>query len=230
MKIFVLLVSIFLSYTGIYSQGIEIYSLNGRYKVIIEGRKDEGFIGDQLVSLFHENIKVWTKRIPAELLMYPIVSNIGEVAIPHYSYIIFYDSLGKEKHSYKLGINETIWDETIANPIHGFSPSGDRYYVICNNFILCLDNSVRQIWRDTMDYQCQPRTLQFYKDKVLFSYWTTGDTISDIICVYDRDDARVWQHTSAQPLKILIDSTNGKLIAVDKYQSVKFDLENKNAP
>ena len=135
MRIIILFASILFFYIGSYSQGIKIYSLNNRYKITIEGRIDEGFVGDQLINLFYKDIKVWTKRIPAELLMYPIVSNIGEVAIPHYSFIIIYDSLGRQKSSYKLGINETIWDETFANPIHGFSPSGDRYYVVCNNSI-----------------------------------------------------------------------------------------------
>ncbi len=197
-------------------------SPNNDYTVVINGSYYEGFVGSQKVSLLDISGNViWEKLIPKNNnIQKPIVSNIGEVALPLTEGIRFYDQFGEIKGTYSPNTEEKLCYKTDWPTAYAYSLDGKNYYTFLlkkngrNSSILfvSMTNSGRINWKiDLGNYR--PSYIQFHTDRIIIDDFSGAsmhyvnrcyifDEIGSIISYYDVD-----LHTVHYP-PIIIESIN----------------------
>jgi hypothetical protein len=235
MKTIILITLIYASTGSLCSQVIE--SLNGHFRVKIVGETTEEGVywRDQEVSLLQDNKEIWKKIFSADSLRHPYVSNVGEVAIPGIQSIKMYNKSGNIIWVHNLNQGEYIWYWSFSELSQGFSPASDRYYVVCtyshSEFILCLDRSGRQMWRDTLDYESGPQQITFYKGKVILEFQIPNEKVAFGCYIYDMNNGRIWQQISEKHFSFHFDESTGKLIIKRGPNIVEeLDIEHYRAP
>lgn len=214
----------------------KIFSENKKFHVQVKGYFYEGFSGDQEISLVDvNNDTLWKQIVPRRFLIYPSVSNKGDVAITHRE-IKIYDKNNNLKGSYPFVKAESPYHVIdYMGTVHGFSIDGKKYFIFLftpesdNDVKLaCYTDSVQLSWeRNVGEYR--PSEMLFYKDKIICHDVGTGGMRYDNYCyVLNFSGNITWKYKAkfrrGSDWQVNLDYNKGILYVKDASAEINLDL------
>jgi hypothetical protein len=227
---------------GVYFYNHEIFSRDSTYHAVVSGMNEEGFNGDQKVSLVNVfGDTLWSKIFP-ENIHFPAVSDSGDLAIPFTSHIEFYNRYGNLKATHKS--ENHIYSRNFSDAYHVYSSSGERYYYISQYsqdkkkskknpsipytapgyLYNCVDSVGAVIWTIKLPYI--PQELNAFEDKLILNYERAKCTLfganGSIIWKYIRKNKGDWA--------VSVDYNNRIINVKDGNEIIRHDTRNTGTP
>lgn len=219
----------------------KIYSQNKQFHAQVKGGFYEGFSGDQEISLIDvNNDTLWKQIVPSRFLIYPSVSNKGDIAITHREVKIFdrYNNL-KGKIAFKKG--ETPYHGIdYMGAVQSFSNEGDNYFIFLftpkngNDVKLaCYSDSAQLKWeKDVEEYR--PSEIWFYKDKIItHDVGSAGIKYKNYCYVFNLSGKIIWKYGAkfirGSDWHVNMDSNKGVLYLKDTSAEIYLDLNTLSA-
>ena len=242
MKTIIFTIAFLLSISSIFSQRAtkitrKIFSENEQYHVQVKGYQYEGFVGDQQITLINaSDDTLWKQVVPRRFLIYPSVSNMGDVAITHREIKLF-DKYNQLKGVLPLKKGESPYNvEDYMGSVHGFSFKGDRYFIAMfvgspdNAVVLfCLSDSAKIIWKKNLG-NYRPSGILFYDDKIIMhDSRTAGVDYQNYCYIFDSVGNIIWKYQPNEKglsdWNVILDKNKGILYAKDKIVETQVKLD-----
>lgn len=215
-------------------------SHNSTYNIQISGLQYEGLVGMQEIALITSfGDTLWKTHLHSNALIFPAVSDIGDVAITKRQ-IKIYDKNKKLKGEYNFSREESPYTKYEGlDCVHGFVPSGKAYIMLMKTspinqdvYMYCLSDSARIEWKLNLG-RYFPCDIKFYKDKIITSDFCNATRNYTNRCyIINLDGKILWQYEKdirgRSDLDLKFDKKKGILIFQEKSKQIQIDLNNLN--